>query len=156
LPSSSPAPLFNYDEVCDELIVFLTSVLTLWKPPSPASSGHPRDAEVPPLHASHGISQLSDLPPIISPLESSSPGKPLGTSKPPEGTQRRTLRGWLRTRMKKDGKKQASHKPDLPVEKSSSSPDLQPNPPSSVGVYSPDERPSTIAAGRRQRVSVLP
>ncbi|KAF8558573.1 WD40 repeat-like protein [Imleria badia] len=69
LPSSTPRPLFNYDE-----------------PPSPASSTH-RNAEVPPLDPSH-----ADPPPTIPAIETTIPEKPLDTSKSTEATQRRTFR----------------------------------------------------------------
>lgn len=141
MPSSAPAPEFNFDEVSDHFL-FLASVLTLLEPPSPVSSADPREDKVPPLDPSRTLSQPSDATPVTSSLDAH-----------PESSQRHSMfKKLLRRKSKEDP---TLHKPSRRSGKSRQPADHQSPSHSPTRVDDANERPSRMAAAERNAVSAV-
>ena len=131
------------------VMVLLAScfVLTLLEPPSPESSHGPREVE----RSLQIIPQLPGALPMNSPPESYPDHREAGESSRATPVSKR----WFRTRFKKTNKSQASQPPDQLSTKSSHPIDpgfdSQSQPTASIA----KKGPSTMAAGKRVRVSVF-
>jgi len=129
-------------------------VLTLLKPPSPASSAGPREVTVTPLRPLQATLQWAGPLSIVSPPGSSSPTKPLDTPRSTKGIS--VLKRWFPGRFKKTTRNQGSQPPDRSATAWAGRPlDLGPNSQSRSRDNTPQKGPPTMAAGRRSRVSVL-
>ena len=123
-------------------VLLPVSVSTLLQSPSPATSIHASDNEVPLPGPSHDIQQAPDIQPVASPPEVP-PGELSNTVQPPERSSR--FKRWLQTRINKRN-----------VEKPNRLPGTHPGLP---GPYQPPTRAneglSIFAEGQRQKVNAL-
>jgi hypothetical protein len=127
-PSTSP-PLFNYDE-----------------PPSPELRENPLESGAPALGSSPGKLHSSPGPPTIPLVDMHDPKTTSENPASPEGN-RRTIGDWFRTVMTK-----RSHKRTPRRTPSNASP--QSGVPSQTEAKPPNEKPSTMSPGRRQKRTV--
>ena len=130
------------------VMVLLTScfVLTSLEPPSPASSTGPREVD----RSLQIISQLPEPLHITSPPDPENRRDAIEPSKVTPASKR-----WFRMRFKKTNKTQASQPQDQLSTKSAHPVNLGFNSQSQPTVNIAKKGPSTMAAGKRVRVSVF-
>jgi len=128
-------------------------MLTLFKPPSPASSVGPREVTVTLPYPPRASPRLAGPLSTVSPPETSSPTKPLDPPLSSKGIS--ALERWLLERFKKTNRNQDLQPPNQPTTRSNRPINLGLNPQSrSRETHTKKGRPS-MAAGQRARVSVL-
>ena len=140
MPSSTPAALFNYDEVCDDLTGAF--VLTSLEPPSPASSTGSREVD----RSLQTTSQLPASLPMTSPAEPENHCDAIESSRVTP-----VFKKWFQTRFEKVNKNQASQPADQPSIKSGRPVNSRSQPAANIA----QKGPSRFAAGQRARVSVF-
>ena len=143
MPSSTPGPQFDYDEVGHHYYP-VSSVLTTLQSMSSASSAHSRHDEGLP----HDEPQSSNSIPIASPPEARR-DENLDTPGPSRAIL--TLKRWIPTRIRKSNPESALHELNRVPRESDHPPDSQP--PSQLPAT--NQGPSWMAAGKRKRVSGL-
>ena len=144
MPSSTSAPLFNYDEVCS-VRVFLPRVNNTLEPPSPELREKPLESGAPPPDSSPE-QQCTAAPPIMPPIDMPDPRSTSENPTSPEGN-RRTIGDWFRTVVTKRSHNRPSRQPPSEAPPQSGIP-------SQLTTTPPNEKPSTMSPGKRIKVSV--
>ena len=146
MPPSTSAPLFNYDEVCSNESV-LARVNNTLEPPSPESRENPLESGAQAPGSSPAELHSSPRPPVNRSVEMPDP-KPISDDPAsPSERNRRTIGKWFRKVTRKRSHDRAPRKT-----RAEASP--QSGTPAQVRTTSPNEKPSTMAPGKRQAVSV--
>ena len=145
MPPSTSAPLFNYDKVCSDKI-FLARANDTLEPPSPESRENPLESGVQAPGSSPAKPHSSPGPPM-----NSSVGVPDLNAAPDNPTSskgnRRAIGKWFRTVMMKLNHNRTPRQ--MPCETPAQS-----GIPSQTKATPLNEKPSTMAPGKRQAVRV--
>ena len=137
MPPSTSAP-FNYDEVCSDRVFFnLVSSNNTLEPPSPESPKSPVKSGAPALDSFPAKQHTFPGPPMI-PVVETPDSKPTSDNPASSEANRQTIGEWFRIVMPK-----RSHNRTHP----------QSGVPSQTKATPRNEQPSTMAPGKRVRVS---
>ena len=145
MPPNTSAPLFDYDEVCSDNS-FLARVNITLEPPSPEPRENPLESGAQAPGSSPAELNSSPGPPMNTSVEAPVPKHTSDNPASSEGNHR-TIGKWFRKVTMKRSHDRAPRKTRAEVPPQSGTP-------AQARATPPNERPPTMAPGKRQAVSV--